>query len=100
MISLAFVALAAAAAAHATQTPLAPAHIAHAPHRAPADTDYARLFRTENQRTPARNTWNGFFTFGSAPPVHCWGADQDEDVGFDVTIVGPSAWRGVGMKRR
>jgi hypothetical protein len=66
MISLALVALAAAAAAaHASQTSLAPAHIAHAPHRAPADTDYTRLFRTENQRKPERNTFNELFTFGS-----------------------------------
>jgi hypothetical protein len=95
MISFPLVALAAVVAVRANsgQTPLSPSvPAAHRP-GAPVNTDYVHLFNTEEQLPFAPNqwtraSWNGLVSFGHAPPLRCWGEEQD--IPYDIAVIGKS----------
>lgn len=56
-----------------------------------AGTDYEQLFANTAESKPgvlpwSRERWNGLTSFAGAPPLRCWG--DDEDVAYDVAVVG------------
>ncbi|KZV81236.1 hypothetical protein EXIGLDRAFT_779931 [Exidia glandulosa HHB12029] len=55
------------------------------------DVDFQQVFGADSHPSPSRQSWtkerwNGLVSFAAAPPLRCWG--DDEDIAYDVAVIG------------